>query len=286
VVLKKLKFAFLFAAYCCLCVLFSFVVASAHDGLHEQIAEVSKQIKLDPNNAELYLKRGELHRLHRDWKKALQDYDKAQRLTPNLIFVELGRGKLFAESGQLQKALQPLNKFLGQKPDNIDALVTRARVFAKLKQYDKSANDFARAISFSQTPQPEFYLERAQVFAAEKKYEPALKVVDEGTMRLGFLVTLELYAIDLELARKSYEGALTRLDKITALMKRKEAWLARRGEILLQANRPCEARQAFNEALAALELLPQFRRNVREIKNLEAQINSKLSDKVFDNCAK
>src|SRR5688572_33256037 len=44
---------------------------AAHGDLHERIAALTKQIDDAPTNAELYLKRGELHRAHRDWKLAL-----------------------------------------------------------------------------------------------------------------------------------------------------------------------------------------------------------------------
>ena len=37
-------------------------LAPAHDGLHEQIADVTARIKRAPQDANLYLKRGELYR--------------------------------------------------------------------------------------------------------------------------------------------------------------------------------------------------------------------------------
>lgn len=68
--------------------------ALAHEGLHEQIVAVTAKIKLDPKNAALYLQRGELHRLHRDWARAAADYDRASRLQPSLTTIDLARGKL------------------------------------------------------------------------------------------------------------------------------------------------------------------------------------------------
>src|SRR5262245_7785095 len=66
----------------------------AHGDLHEQIAAATSQIEKNPKNAELYLKRGELHRAHEDWDAALADYERAAILNPKLIVVDLARGKV------------------------------------------------------------------------------------------------------------------------------------------------------------------------------------------------
>ena len=52
--------------------------------------------------------------------------------------------------------------------------------------------------------------------------DEALRGLDEGINQLGPVVTLQLLAIDLELRRKSYDAALTRLDLIAAESERKE----------------------------------------------------------------
>lgn len=91
------RFVWLLSTAVCVALLFSFV--HAHEGLHEQIAGITAKIKRDPKNASLYLQRGELHRLHRDWSRAAADYDRAERLQPSLKIVDLGRGKMLFERG-------------------------------------------------------------------------------------------------------------------------------------------------------------------------------------------
>jgi len=249
--------------------------ARAHEGLHEQIAAITAKIKRDPKNASLYLQRGELHRLHRDWTLAEADYDRAQRLQPSLKIVDLARGKMFLESGKLQRARLPLDRFLSQQPDHYEALITRARVFAKLGARDDAAKDFTKALAISAEPEPELYLERAQVLAADElRIEEALRGLDEGIDKLGPLVTLQLAAIDLELRHKNYDAALNRLGLIAAQSQRKEAWLVRRGEILKLAGRDEEARASFNAALAAIASLPAAHRQSRAVTALELRARS------------
>jgi predicted Zn-dependent protease len=249
--------------------------AYAHEGLHEQIAAITAKIKRDPKNASLYLQRGELHRLHRDWSRAATDYNRAARLQPGLTIVDLARGKMLFESGRLQRSKLVLDRFLSQQPNHFEGLTTRARVFAKLGSTVDAIKDFTGAIA--QSPEPELYLERAETTVRDgKRLDEALSGLDEGIKRLGPIVTLQLPAIELELRRQNYEGALSRLDLVAAQSERKETWLVRRGEILRLTGRDEEARAAFNAALVAIESLPPWRRQSKAVTALQVRARSAL----------
>jgi predicted Zn-dependent protease len=273
--MKSNRFIWLLSIAICIALLPSFV--NAHEGLHEQIAALTAKIKRDPKNASLYLQRGELHRLHRDWSRAAADYDRAARLQPSLKIVDLARGKMLFESGRLQRSKSTLDRFLSRQPGHYEGLLTRARVLAKLEKRSDAARDFTEALTASSVPEPELYLERASVLAGdEQQITEALRGLDEGIAKLGPVVTLQLAAIDLELRRHNYDAALTRLDQITAQSERKETWLVRRGEILKLAGRDDEARAAFNAALVAIESLPAAHRQSRSVTALELRARSAL----------
>src|SRR6185295_15104580 len=174
-----------------ICLILLAPFARAHEGLHEQIVAVTAKIKRDPKNASLYLQRGELHRLHRDWSRAVADYDRAERLQPSLKIVDLARGKMLFESGSLQRAKLTLDRFLRQQPGHYEGLITRARVLAKLGERSDAAQDFTWALSVSSVAEPELYLERARVLAGEEqRISEALAGLDEGIAKLGPVVTL------------------------------------------------------------------------------------------------
>src|SRR2546430_17243727 len=67
--------------------------AVAHGAIDEQIATLARRIKEDPQNAALYLKRGELHSYHLDCDAAIAEYDRAAHLDPTLARVDLARRK-------------------------------------------------------------------------------------------------------------------------------------------------------------------------------------------------
>lgn len=257
------------------CLIFAPDLVNAHEGLPEQIIAITAKIKRDPKNAVLYLQRGELYRLHRDWARASADYDHALRLQPSLTIVDLARGRMLFESRRLKPAKVVLDRFLRNQPDHFEGLVTRARVLARMNARLESAHDFTRAIAIA--IEPELYVERAKVLAGDKHYvEEALRGLDEGIQRIGPLVTLQLTAIDLELVRSNYDAALARLDLINKQSARKETWLVRRGEILQTAGRNDEARAAYTAALEAIHSLPPARRQTRAVTALELRARSAL----------
>lgn len=248
-----------------------------HGDDREQIDSLTQQISGSPRNAALYLKRGELHRLHREWAAAQADFDQAEQFDPKLPLIDLLRGKLLLEMNQAPAAKMCLDRFLTTRPRHVEALVTRAHAFAKLNDAGAAAKDFSAAIAHSPEPRPEFFLERAQALCSDKKnLAEALRGLDDGIHQLGPLVTLETLAIELELSAGNHDGALTRVDLLAGQASRKEFWLARRGEILLEARRRPEAQAAFTQALAEIETLPESLRTTDSIAKLTARLRALL----------
>ena len=266
-----------FKIFSLLLIVFFTMTVSAHDGLHEQIVAVTEEIKKDPNNAALYLKRAELYRLHAEWKNSEKDFARTEQLDVNLTTaVNLGRGKLWLDAKQYSKAKVELAKFLANEPDGFEGVLTMARVSAKLKETKTAVKYFTQAISISPQDSAEIYLERAETLVNARQIDEALRGLDEGVEKFGSLVTLQTAAIDLEVRRKNYDAALARLDKLAATMERKESFQFRRGEILLKAKRKCEARASLIEAQKSYENLSPFRKNVRAVKEQIARLETLL----------
>jgi tetratricopeptide (TPR) repeat protein len=146
----------------------------------------------------------------------------------------------------------------------------------ELGQPMAAIDDYTHAIERSTEPLPEYYIDRARALASQGRTTLALRGLDEGIRKLGPIATLELMAIDLELANHHYDQALARLDKLATQGERPEIWLARRGDILERAERREEARAAYQAAWIAIESVPPSRRRVRATVDLENQLQSAL----------
>ena len=254
----------------------TFRPALAHPAPDRQIAEVNRLIVARPRDATLFLKRGEIRRGLSDWKAAAADYRRARELDANLDAVDLCLGRMLVEAGRPQEAIPALDRFLAKHPDHSMALASRARALARLGRSVQAADDFSRAIAQHQSPghaDPDLYLERARALAEgrEPRLDEALRGLDEGMAALGPLVSLGIYAVDLEVRQRRYDAALMRIDRLAALSPRKESYLVRRGAILEAAGRPAEARQAYAQALEAAATLPPGRRKVPAIEDLASR---------------
>jgi tetratricopeptide (TPR) repeat protein len=251
--------------------------APAHGPLQEQIDVMTAQIAQDPSAARLYLRRGELHRLHEDWGAALADYERAAALAPSDDTVDFLRGRALLEAGKPAPARVALDRYLARHPDHAEALITRARTLGALGQFRAAAVDYTHAIERLPRPDPDHYLERARTELAAREIKRALAGLDAGIARLGPVPALQMFAIELELKQGRVDAALVRLDKAAAQSPRKETWLARRGEILMHAGRRNEARSAYAAALAAIEALPASARQTKAIVDLEGRVRSALA---------
>jgi len=250
----------------------------AHPGIDEQLARLDEQLAAAPDDATLYLRRGELHRIHRDYAKAEADYRAALGLDKELYIAQFCLGRLKIDSGATEEGRAILDQYLSAHPDDPAALAYRGRALMALGEPLAAAEDLSRAIRFAEPPRPEDFLERARALASAgpEHVGKAIEGLDEGLRLLGQPVTLQVYAIDLELARRNFDAALRRLDSIASQSVRQEPWLVRKGSILEAAGRLDEARSAYRQTLASIENLPSERRSNRAVERLEQEARQAL----------
>jgi tetratricopeptide (TPR) repeat protein len=231
--------------------------ARAHGDVHLRILALTQRIEAATNNpARLYLERGELQREHGLWEAAAADYDRAAQLDPGLAGVDFCRAKLLADRGELDAARAMFDRALQRNPADGECWVGRARVRLKLGQRTAAIADFRRGLELLPRPEADYVRELAETLATAGDVEGALRSLDEGIKKLGPIVPLQGYALNLELGRKNPDAALARLETILAGTARKEKWFARRGDILVVVGRAAEARKSYEAALAAINRLP------------------------------
>lgn len=253
-------------------------VACAHGEIHLRILELTRQIEAATNDvARLYLERGELERGHGLWEEASADYNRAAQLDPSLSGVDRCRAQLLADQGQLEAARAMFDRALERDPSDGESFVGRARVLARLGQGQSAIADYWRALERLPEPRPEYVLELAQALAGEGQVAEALRALDEGINKLGPILPLQGYAVDLELGRKNHDAALARIETILARALRKESWFARRGDIQLEIGKAAEARKSYEAALAAVSRLPGRLQQSPGMVKLQAHVSAAVA---------
>ena len=253
----------------------------AHSGILYQIETVSAAIARDPGNADLRLRRASLHRQQQMWLEALDDLRMARSFTVGLPGIERLMGEVLLDAGRLDEACSVLDRYLNDRPRDGTALVARARAAVRLGHFEAAARDFARAIDAvvpPQRPRPGLYLGQARALSVlgDEGVASALNILEEGIVRLGPLIMLQVETIDLEMRLGNTDGALGRLADVASGSTRKESWHLRRAGILEQVGRLEEAREAYLLARGAIAELPATRRGTPDVAALERRIDEGL----------
>ena len=248
----------------------------AHEDLMARILLLTEQLNTNQTNVSVLIQRGDIYRLHGNWPEARNDYATAEKLAPDSGEVLLGQAQLHVEVGEDPAARAAFDKFIARFPTNSVALLGRARVLARLGERKAAIADYSRAIVVASSPQPEEFLERASLQATEFNADEAIKGLDEGLVRLGWVVTFQKAAIEYELKRQRPDQAQVRLETIIARANRKETWLVWEGEILLAAGKPREAQEVFLAALQAVDALPPRMRTSPGMVQLRSKVEGSL----------
>ena len=252
--------------------------APIHGELHERIEEASRRIAADPLDAELYLHRADLHRLHRDWRRALADLDAVRKLAPDRPDHHLVHARLLRDRGEPREALAVLELLLEQAPGHWKGLLLRAEILLGQGDPAGAAADYEQAISLQARPAPDHYLARSRALEAvgPERSDDALQGLDEGMERLGPVVSLALEAVKLERLLGRRAAALERVRRISDASPRQERWLALEGEIHEEAGDGAAALQAYRASLEAIASLPARHQRVERTRALRDQVVSRI----------
>jgi tetratricopeptide (TPR) repeat protein len=250
----------------------------AHPQISLKLEQLNLAITEHPNDADLYVQRGELYRLNREWALAEVDFRQAASLTPDDPDLDFHLGRLWFEADRLEPARSALDRFVAARPDHAEGRVIRGRILGALGERLAAVADYDQVIVRLDPPEPEHYLQRARWLIAEgdAHVDAALSGIDEAIARLGPLVTLIAFAINVESGHGRYDAALARFASLPAVLAGRPNWLARRGDVLSTAGHDREASTAYADALAAIERLSAKRRTVKATVALEARLRRLL----------
>ncbi|MCW2274596.1 lipoprotein NlpI [Rhodoblastus acidophilus] len=113
--------------------------------LDRALADCSEAIDQDPDQANAYQLRAEIHRKRDNRAKALEDYDKAIALGAKSSAVFAGRGLLHLLDGDGAKALEDFNQEVALAGGLEDSWMDRGSARLSLGDNAEAEHDFARA---------------------------------------------------------------------------------------------------------------------------------------------
>jgi Flp pilus assembly protein TadD len=237
--------------------------APAHPEIDVLETAAAREVARRPGDPEAHLRQAIVHRVAGQWEAALAVLGRAAGLGADPDLVAATRGQVLLDAGLPRRALHELDRVVRRRPDAFRVRFERGRAWGQLGRPERAARDFGRAIAGMRDPTPDHVFARRDALLAAGRREAALAAVEEGIARVGPVVSLELAAVDLEVALGRHARALARLDRLLARHPDHQAWVARRGDLLERAGRGEEARVAWARALALAEARAVRRRSAR-----------------------
>jgi tetratricopeptide (TPR) repeat protein len=110
------------------------------------IEDYTDALRLDGNNAVIYLNRGEAYTQKADYDPAIADFNQAIRLNPNYARAYISRGLTYNYKGDGDKAIADYNQAIKVDPNDAAAYHNRGGVYNDKKDYDRAIADYTQAI--------------------------------------------------------------------------------------------------------------------------------------------
>jgi len=155
---------------------------------HNASASYSHAIRLDPQSAETYHKRGWCHRQGKDFDRAIADFSKSIELGRLGSYAD--RGDSYLHKGDDDKALDDLDKAIEVDPRNYWAYWVKSVVMSKKGDFRAVLNCLDKAIGIA--PRSEYWIARGQACErlndghnAIASYSHAIRLDPESTNAYG-----------------------------------------------------------------------------------------------------
>ena len=125
----------------------------------EALADFTKAIELDPDDAYAYYTRGNAKKKLKDYYGAINDYSKAIELKPDYAFAYVNRGNVkFKFSKDYKGAIEDYSRAIELDPDYKPAYYNRGNAKYKLKDYKGAIEDYSRAIELDPNNTAAYYI--------------------------------------------------------------------------------------------------------------------------------
>jgi tetratricopeptide (TPR) repeat protein len=117
---------------------------SNYDGA---IADFTQAIRLNPNDASYYRRRGYAYGSKRDYDRAIADFTEAIRLNPNSFIYYYDRGEAYYNKGDYDRAIADFTQTIQMDPNSTSAYHWRGATYHYGKRdYDRAIADYEAAL--------------------------------------------------------------------------------------------------------------------------------------------
>jgi tetratricopeptide (TPR) repeat protein len=137
------------------------------------IADFTEALRLDGNNAVIYLNRGEAYIQKADYDKAIADLNQAIRHNPMYARAYISRGLTYNYKGDGDKAIADYNQAINVDPNDFAAYNNRGIAYDDKGDYDRAIADYIQAIRLDPNGAAA-YVNRGVAYSNKGDYDRAI----------------------------------------------------------------------------------------------------------------
>lgn len=249
-------------------------IGYAHGDLHQRILKLTEQIKEDPNNPQLYLKRGQLYYQHQEYENAEQDYVKTLQLDPDNLEVLYWEAMLYLDTKRTADGLKAAEACLKERPNDVLTLRAYAKLLVQDGRAEEAVKPLQQVLSFAEELLPENYLELSAVLTAMGKDTMAIVWLKKGIAEMGPVFTLKSALLERYKSAGMHTEAIEEYSTMAQHSARKETYYYEIAKLYLLQNNKQQAAVYLQKAQIALESLPWHLQMTDAMKQLNADIES------------
>lgn len=265
--------------YTILALLFYSSLALGHGDIHNRIAAVTEEIKIAPDSAFLFIKRGELKYQHEKYKSSIKDFKAAYKLRYISVRLDLDLARSYFKMNRYKKATKYADKVLQQNSDHVLAHRLKGQIFFAQKKYHQSANSYEKVIHFAAKAFPENYIEASISWEKANNPEANLKaeaIIQQGISDLGDIPSLYTRLIQLYNNRNDLSGIIAIQSSLIESANRKEFALYERAQTFIKMKKNVLAVTDLITAQNSIEKLNQRVKNKKNTVALASKIKNQL----------
>ncbi len=179
--------------------------------------ELKNVLQIDPKDSEAYYQLGKVHEQKKEYRKAFNNYLKAEELSPELLKNQAKLGRIYLLlANEPDKAQEKIDLILSKEPNNPDGLLLKAATVLRSKNTDGAIN-ITKNIIAENPEHIESVAFLASLYMKDKRLKDAINVLDttlkknQNNEKLNKLLAVILVAdMDYERAEILYKGFLER----------------------------------------------------------------------------
>lgn len=177
-------------------------------GQHEEaIKDYDEAIRLRPDYADAYNNRAMVKDDLKRYKEAIADYDKAISLKPDYSWAYNNRGVTYENLGLIDEALKDYSDAIRLAHEKVRPVYNRGELYYKIGKHQNAIDDFTSVVALNPKHAIAFYY-RGNSNAKLEHYEEALKDYDEAVkLKKRFPAAYAQRAAVLKILKR-YEAAL------------------------------------------------------------------------------